>query len=254
MPTSRALEGKSALIIGASRGIGAATARAFVEEGARVVLASRDIDALERLAGEIGAPDRLRVIAVDATSSNDVARAVALAVEQFGRLDIAFNNVGISPRRTEFTALTDEAFDAAVATNLRAVFIAMKHEIKAMLASGGGSIVNTGSVGSLVGLPQMAAYTASKHGLLGLTKAVALEYAKRGIRINLVAPGTIMTDMLKAGAAATSEGRAALEAATPMGRIATPEEVAGGVVWLCSPAASYVTGTTLTIDGGYTVG
>jgi NAD(P)-dependent dehydrogenase (short-subunit alcohol dehydrogenase family) len=254
MHNVRALEGKSALIIGASRGIGAATAKAFVAHGARVILASRDIAALKVLAGETCEPGNVRVAAVDAGSAADVARAVALVVDQFGRLDIAFNNAGISPPRVEFTSLSDEAFDATIALNLRAVFVAMKLEIEAMLRTGGGSIVNTGSVGSLVGLPRMAAYTASKHGLLGLTKSVALEYAKRGIRINLVAPGTVMTDMLKAGAAATPEGRAALEAATPMGRIATPDEVAGGVVWLCSQAASYVTGTTLTIDGGYSVG
>lgn len=254
MNNSRALEGKSALIIGASRGIGAATAKAFVAHGARVVLASRDLAALKQLASELGEPENARVIATDAVQAADVARAVALAVQEFGRLDIAFNNAGTSPPRVEFTKLPDEAFDAAVVLNLRAAFTAMKFEIEVMLRTGGGAIVNTGSVASLVGLPQMAAYTASKHGLLGLTKAVALEYARRGIRINLVAPGTIMTDMLKQGAAATPEGRAALEAVTPMGRIATPEEVAEGVVWLCSSAASYVTGATLTIDGGYSVG
>jgi NAD(P)-dependent dehydrogenase (short-subunit alcohol dehydrogenase family) len=254
MHNDRALEGKSALIIGASRGIGAATAKAFVAQGARVILASRDIAALKLLAAETSKPENVRVIAVDAVNATEVARAIALAVDQFGRLDIAFNNAGTSPPRTEFTSLSDADFEATMALNLHAVFIAMKLEIEAMLRTGGGSIVNTGSIASLVGLPRMAAYTASKHGLLGLTKSVALEYAKRGIRINLVAPGTVMTDMLKAGAAATPEGRAALEAATPMGRIATPDEVAGGVVWLCSQAASYVTGTTLTIDGGYSVG
>lgn len=245
------LEGKTALILGASRGIGAATARAFVANGAQVVLAARSRDALDTLAAELGG--QAQIIVTDMMRAEDIAKAIAFTVQSFGKLDIAFNNAGVSPPRAEFAELTDEAFDATMNVNLRSIFLAMKHEIRAMLAGGGGAIVNTGSVGSLVGLPQMAAYVASKHALVGLTKTAALEYAKRNIRVNMVAPGTIMTEMLKAGAAATAEGRARLEAATPMGRIASPEEVAGSVVWLCSPAASYVTGTVLTVDGGYTV-
>jgi NAD(P)-dependent dehydrogenase (short-subunit alcohol dehydrogenase family) len=254
MAVLSALDGKTALIIGASRGIGAETAKAFVANGARVILASRNRDALEVLASELGGSSQARAIATDITNADDIAACVRFAVESFGRLDLAFNNAGVSPPRTEFAQLSDDAFDATMTVNLRAVFIAMKHEIRAMLATGGGAIVNTGSVGSLVGLPQMAAYVASKHALVGLTKTAALEYAKRNIRINVIAPGTVMTEMLKSGAAATAEGRAKLEAATPMGRIAAPEEVAGGVVWLCSQAASYVTGTVLNVDGGYTVG
>jgi NAD(P)-dependent dehydrogenase (short-subunit alcohol dehydrogenase family) len=254
MAATPALDGKIALIIGASRGIGAETAKAFVAHGAKVVLASRDRDALGKLAADLGGPSQARIIATDISKTEEIGAAVAFAVETFGRLDIAFNNAGVSPPRTEFAQLSDEAFDATLSVNLRAAFIAMKHEINAMLKTGGGAIVNTGSVGSLVGLPQMAAYVASKHALAGLTKTAALEYAKRNIRINMIAPGTVMTDMLKAGAAATAEGRAKLEAATPMGRIATPEEIAGSVVWLCSDAASYMTGAIVAADGGYTVG
>jgi NAD(P)-dependent dehydrogenase (short-subunit alcohol dehydrogenase family) len=254
MAATPALDGKIALIIGASRGIGAETAKAFVAHGAKVVLASRDRDALGKLAADLGGPSQARIIATDISKTEEIGAAVAFAVETFGRLDIAFNNAGVSPPRTEFAQLSDEAFDATLSVNLRAAFIAMKHEINAMLKTGGGAIVNTGSVGSLVGLPQMAAYVASKHALAGLTKTAALEYAKRNIRINMIAPGTVMTDMLKAGAAATAEGRAKLEAATPMGRIATPEEIAGSVVWLCSDAVSYMTGAIVAADGGYTVG
>jgi A-factor type gamma-butyrolactone 1'-reductase (1S-forming) len=246
------LEGRSALILGASRGIGAATAKAFVANGARVLLAAHDREALGKLAAELG--DHARIIPTDMTKPDEIAAAVNFAVKSFGRLDIAFNNAGVSPPRALFAELSDDAFDAAMNVNLRGAFVAMKHEITAMLANGGGAIVNTGSIGSRVGMPQMAAYVASKHALLGLTRTAALDYAKRNIRVNMVAPGPIMTEMLKKGAVATAAGRALVEAATPMGRIAEAEEVAGAVVYLCSDAASYVTGTVLTVDGGYTIG
>ncbi|HLY57658.1 MAG TPA: glucose 1-dehydrogenase [Stellaceae bacterium] len=247
-----ALEGKTALVFGASRGIGAAVARLFVAEGALVVLASRDLAALEALAAEL--QPAAVAVQTDMAVPDQVRRAVTATLERFGRLDIAVNNAGVSPRRTDFAELSEEAFDAAIDVNLRGVFIAMKAEIAAMRATGGGSIVNTGSIASLVGLPQMAAYVASKHALAGLTKSAALDCAKHGIRVNMVAPGTVMTDMLRAGAAATPEGKARLEAATPMGRIASPDEAASAILWLASPAASYVTGTILPVDGGYTVG
>jgi NAD(P)-dependent dehydrogenase (short-subunit alcohol dehydrogenase family) len=246
------LRDKTALILGASRGIGAATAKAFVANGARVVLAARDREALEKLAAELG--DAARIMPSDMTKPDEIAAAVNFTVKNFGRLDVAYNNAGVSPPRALFADLSDDAFDAAMNVNLRGAFIAMKHEIRAMLANGGGAIVNTGSIGSTIGMPQMAAYVASKHALFGLTKTAALDYARRNIRVNMVAPGPTMTEMLKKGAAATAEGRAMVEGATPMGRIAQAEEVAGAVVYLCSDVASYVTGTILTVDGGYTVG
>jgi NAD(P)-dependent dehydrogenase (short-subunit alcohol dehydrogenase family) len=248
------LDGKIALIVGASRGIGAATARAFVESGARVILASRDIDALEALAGELGGPAHARAIKLDIRNSAEIVEAVRFAADAFGRLDIAFNNAGISPKLARFADLEEEAFDATLAVNLRAVFVAMKHQIRVMRLGGGGSIVVTGSVGSLVGLPQMGAYVASKHALAGLVKTAALDHAKDNIRVNLIAPGTVMTEMLKAGIGATEEGLSRLAAASPMARIASPEEIAGSVVWLSSPAASYITGAIIPVDGGYTVG
>ncbi|MET0987147.1 MAG: glucose 1-dehydrogenase [Steroidobacteraceae bacterium] len=249
-----ALQDKVALIFGASRGIGAATAAAMVAAGARVVLASRDVQALERLAGELRVRSGdARVRAADMTRPQDVAAAVQYTVDTFGTLDIAVNNAGVSAKTTPLADIEDDDFDRILEINLRGVFLALKYEIKAMLAHGGGSIVNTASIGGLVALPRMAAYTASKHGLVGLTKVAAVDYAKDGIRVNAVAPGTVMTQMLRSGIAATPEGEARLKSAVPMGRIARAGEIGGTIAWLCSDDASYVTGTILSVDGGYTV-
>ena len=221
--------------------------------GARVVLASRDTRALEQLATQLLARGGdARVLATDMTKSAEVAAAVEFTIATFGGLDIAVNNAGVSAKAALLAEITDEEFDRVMHTNVRGVFIAMKHEIRAMLACGGGTIVNTASIGGLVALPRMAAYTASKHALVAITKVAALDYAKNGIRVNAVAPGTVMTQMLRSGAAATPEGEARLKAVTPMGRIAEPEEVAGAIAWLCSDAASYVTGIAFPVDGGYT--
>jgi NAD(P)-dependent dehydrogenase (short-subunit alcohol dehydrogenase family) len=252
--SASALHDRAALIIGASRGIGASAAEALVAAGARVVLASRDVDALERLAIDLKSRGGdVRIKPTDITDSAQVADAVSFTMHSFGGLDIAVNNAGASAKPVRLADMSDEAFDRIMQINLRGVFVAMKHEIRAMLTRGGGAIVNTASIGGLVALPQMAAYTASKHALVGITKVAALDYAKDGIRVNVVAPGTVMTQMLRSGAAATPEGEARLKAVTPMGRIAEPEEVAGAIAWLCSDAASYITGVALPIDGGYTV-
>jgi NAD(P)-dependent dehydrogenase (short-subunit alcohol dehydrogenase family) len=248
-----ALKDKAALIIGASRGIGASTAEALVAAGARVVLASRDTQALDRLAADLRSRGGdARVKSTDMTDPAAVAEAVKFTVENFGGLDLAVNNGGASAKAALLADIADDEFDRILQINVRAVFVAMKHEIKAMLARGGGAIVNTASIGGLVALPRMAAYAASKHALVAITKVAALDYAKDGIRVNAVAPGTVMTQMLRAGSAATPEGEARLKTATPMGRIAAPEEVAGAIAWLCSDAASYVTGVVFPIDGGYT--
>jgi NAD(P)-dependent dehydrogenase (short-subunit alcohol dehydrogenase family) len=251
--TSGELAGKIVLIIGASRGIGAAAAVAFAREGAHLVLASRDTTGLEALADTLPAGTQARVIRADITVAADIVRSVEFTVEQFGRLDIAFNNAGVSPKRAPLADLTEEAFDAAMNTNVRGVFIAMKHEIRAMLKTGGGSIVNTGSVSSTIVVPNMAAYCTSKHALAGLTKAAALDYAAQNIRVNLVAPGPVDTQMLRDGAAATELGRELIAASTPMRRISRPEEIAAAIVWVASPAASYLTGAILPVDGGYTL-
>jgi A-factor type gamma-butyrolactone 1'-reductase (1S-forming) len=250
---SRGLAGKTVLIIGASRGIGAATAMAFACQGARLVLASRDTESLQALIETLPAGTQARVIRADVTVAADIARSVEFAVEEFGRLDIAFNNAGISPKRAPLADLSDEAFDAALNTNVRGVFIAMKHQINAMLKTGGGSIVNTGSISSTIVIPHMAAYCTSKHALAGLTKAAALDYAAQNIRVNLVAPGPVDTRMFQQGAGATAEGRELVAASTPMRRICRPEEIAEAVVWIASPAASYLTGAVVPVDGGYTL-
>jgi NAD(P)-dependent dehydrogenase (short-subunit alcohol dehydrogenase family) len=251
--SSRDLAGKTVLIIGASRGIGAATAMAFARHGTKLVLASRDLKGLEALAETLPSGTQARIIHTDVTVPADIVRSVEFSVEQFGRLDIAFNNAGVSPKRTPLADLSEEAFDAAMNTNVRAVFIAMKHQIRAMLKTGGGSIVNTGSISSLVAIPEMAAYCTSKHALAGLTKAAALDYAAHNIRVNLVAPGPVDTRMFQSGAGATEEGRERIASSTPMRRISRPEEIAEAVVWIASPAASYLTGALLPVDGGYTL-
>lgn len=247
------LGGKTVLIIGASRGIGAAAAMAFARQGAHLVLASRDMVGLEALLDTLPDDTQARVIRTDVTVAADIVRSVEFTVEQFGRLDIAFNNAGVSPKRAPLADLAEEAFDAALNTNVRGVFIAMKHEIRAMLKTGGGSIVNTGSVSSMIAIPHMAAYCTSKHALAGLTKAAALDYAAQNIRVNLVAPGPVDTQMLRDGAAATEQGREMIASSTPMRRISRPEEIAAAVVWVASPAASYLTGAILPVDGGYTL-
>ena len=247
------LHEKVVLIIGASRGIGAATAAAFAREGARLVLATRDVPALEALAARFPAAVQARVIRTDITSPIDIARAVEFTLEQFGRLDIAFNNAGATQQRVPLADVTDEVFDLTMNTNVRGVFVAMKHEIRAMLAGGGGSIVNTGSITSIQVIANMGAYCASKHALAGLTKAAALDYAALNIRVNMVAPGAVDTLMTQKGVLATDAGRKMIATLTPMQRIAQPEEIAAAVLWLSSPAASFVTGAILPADGGYTL-
>jgi NAD(P)-dependent dehydrogenase (short-subunit alcohol dehydrogenase family) len=247
------LKGKVALIIGASRGIGAATAQAFLREGVQVVLAARDVDAMHQLTLSVPAAG-FRIAKADLTIESDLQNAVQLAVREFGRLDIAVNNGGVSQQRAPFADLSNEAFDLSMNTNARGVFIAMKHQIKAMLAGNcGGAIVNTGSISSLVAMPQMGAYMASKHALVGLTKSAALDYAAHNIRVNLIAPGAVDTSMTRKGVLATEQGRNRIESITPMGRVSEPQEIADAILWLCSPRASFVTGTVFPVDGGYTL-
>lgn len=251
---ARKLDGKASIIIGASRGIGAATAAAFVENGARVMLVARSVEPMEQIAQRLRERGGdVRVIRADAQDPASVRRAVEFTVESFGRLDVAVNNAAINSYRAPFIELADEAFDHLVSVNLKAVFVAMKHEIRAMLGTGGGSIVNVSSAAALVAMPGMAGYVATKHGVAGLTKAAALEYARSSIRVNSVAPGAVMTEMALSGSLATEAGRLRVQAATPMGRIGSPEELARTIVWLCSDDASFITGAIVPVDGGYTL-
>jgi NAD(P)-dependent dehydrogenase (short-subunit alcohol dehydrogenase family) len=250
---ARPLAGRVAVITGASRGIGAATARALAAAGADVVLGARSADALDALARAIGdSGGRAHAVPTDVTDAASVAHLVDEAVAAFGRLDIAFNNAaGGGHPPTPLAEVPVDAFDSALATSLRSVFLSMRYEIPAMLTSGGGSIVNMSSTAGLHPVAGLAGYVASKWGVIGLTRTAALDYARQGIRVNAVAPGPILTETLqRAGEQATQLAAASV----PVGRIGRAEEVAAAVVWLCSPGAAFMTGATIPIDGGMIAG
>jgi NAD(P)-dependent dehydrogenase (short-subunit alcohol dehydrogenase family) len=247
------LANQVAIVTGASRGIGKATAHALANAGASVALAARDAASLEALADEIQAAGGTALsIPTDISNPSDVERMVARTVDAFGRLDIAFNNAaGGGHPPTPLTEVSTADFDSALAINLRGTFLSLKHEIAAMLGGDGGAIVNMSSTAGLEGVGGLAAYVSSKHGIVGLTKVAALEYAARGIRVNAIAPGPILTEQLeRAGRFAQQSAAQAM----PMRRIGRPHEVAAAVLWLCSDAASFITGTTVPIDGGKLAG
>jgi NAD(P)-dependent dehydrogenase (short-subunit alcohol dehydrogenase family) len=255
--TAKQFTGKVALITGASQGIGAATARLFAQAGAAVVLASRGeeelahhVEAIKASGGEAMA------VKTDVADAASVESLVKRTVESYGRLDIAVNNAGIGGGNMPLVEVSEELFDRVIATNLKDVFLGMKYEIPAMLASGGGAIVNLSSTVGLVGLGGpgggIAPYIASKHGVIGLTKAAALEYARQHIRVNAVAPGTTLTPVNERWIA-DEQTRQRITGGIPMGRLADPTEIAEAILWLCSDVASYVTGVILPVDGGYIV-
>jgi NAD(P)-dependent dehydrogenase (short-subunit alcohol dehydrogenase family) len=245
--------GKTAFVTGGSAGMGAATVIAFAEAGAKVAIVDRDADAAQRLAEEL-TMQGLTALAVpcDVTDEEQVAAAVAATVEAFGSLDMAFNNAGIMLPPIDSADETAEAFEKIVAVNLRGVWASMKHELKQMREQGSGAIVNCSSLGGLVGGDGRATYHATKHGVIGQTKSVALQYGKHGVRVNAVCPGTIDTPMVGRMAAGGELDPKAAAAGVPLGRIGRPEEIAAAVLWLCSDAASYVTGVALPVDAGYT--
>lgn len=245
------LEGKAALVTGASSGIGRAAAVLFAREGARVIVSDINVSGGEETVAAIQKQGgEARFIRCDISKPAEVEALIRGAVETLGRLDCAVNNAGVSGVMVPTVDYPEDDWDRVIATNLKGVWLCMKQELQQMLKQGGGSIVNTASVAGLVGVPMTSAYVAAKHGVVGLTKTVALEYAKANIRINVVCPGVVRTPMLMDTTRENPQMEAALLAAEPVGRMAEPEEIAEALVWLCSGAASFITGAALPVDGG----
>src|SRR5215813_9484628 len=246
------MQGRVALVVGVSRGIGVVTAQAFAAAGASVVLGARDTGALESVARGIEA-DGGRAIAVrtDVTDVDSARNLVDQAMTAYGRLDFAFNNAAGGPMPAPLADIDPAEFDLGIATHIRGTFLGMKFQIGAMLASGGGAIVNMASVAGVIGTANLAAYVAGKAGIIGLTKVAALDYADQGIRVNVVAPGPILTHHLQA---AGPHAQRMAGQSTPMRRTGQASEVAQTVLWLCSPASSFITGAVIPIDGGQAAG
>ncbi len=247
--------GKVVFVTGAASGIGRATALAFAARGSSVVAADVSEQGNRETARLIDKQGgRALPIRCDVTRAEDVKAGLARTIEVFGRLDFAFNNAGIEPRKPAPTAeYEEEEWNRIIDTNLRGVFLCMKHEIPLILEQGGGAIVNTSSGAGIIGIKGSPAYTAAKHGVIGLTRAAALDYAAHNIRVNAVCPGYIDTPMMNRFTGGTTEGRGKVIAEEPVGRIGKPEEIAAAVVWLCSDAAAFVVGHALVVDGGQTV-
>ncbi len=245
--------GKVALVTGAGSGMGLATAQAFAEAGASVVLADINENALRAAADGLTTAGYTAVgVTCDVSNEDDVAALVARTVASLGRLDMAFNNAGIMIPPSDAADEAVDNFDRVNAINLRGVWACMKHELRQMRKQGSGAIVNCSSLGGLVGLPGRASYHASKHGVIGLTRSAALEYAPRGVRINAVCPGTIYTPMVADMLAKGELDMAEAVRNQPIGRLGQAEEIAAAVLWLCSAASSFVVGVALPVDGGYT--
>lgn len=265
-----AFTGKVALVAGASRGIGAETALAFARSGAAVVLGARDQVALESVAERIRAEGgRALAVPTDVGDAGSAERLVAAALDTYGRLDAAFNNATDGPKPAPLADIDPEDFDRGIRTDIRGTFLGMKYQIRAMLGDGsgrsdrpgssgsggsggsGGAIVNMASVAGLHGVANLGAYTTGKAGIIALTQVAALDYADQGVRVNVVAPGPILTHYLEA---AGEQAQSMAAEATPMGRVGRPDEVAATVLWLCSDQSSFITGAVLPVDGGQFAG
>jgi NAD(P)-dependent dehydrogenase (short-subunit alcohol dehydrogenase family) len=247
-------DGKVALITGAANGIGEATARGFASRGASVLLADIDAELGESVAARITAEGgTASFIRTDVSNSVEVKAMVDAAVERYGRLDFAHNNAGIVGGGATVVDMPEETWNQGIAVMLTGVFLGLKYEIPKMLEGGGGAIVNTSSGAGIVGFPTMANYVAAKHGVIGLTKTAALEYASSGVRINAICPGTARSKMVSEWIGGDPAQEAEVAALHPIGRIAEAEEIANGVLWLCSDAAAFMIGHAMVMDGGFTI-
>jgi NAD(P)-dependent dehydrogenase (short-subunit alcohol dehydrogenase family) len=247
-------EGKVALVTGAASGLGLATAQAFAAEGAAVLLADYDEVSVRRVTDELVAAGRQAIgLRCDVADEQQVALVVREAIGRFGRLDFAYNNAGIQVPVAETADAESSDFERLNAVNYRGVWNAMKHELRHMREQGSGAIVNCSSQTGVIATPGLGAYTASKHAVIGLTRAAALEYASKGIRVNAVCPGACLTPMVERALAEEPETMNAVVKEVPLGRLGRAEEIASAVLWLCSPGAGFVTGHALVLDGGYTV-
>ena len=250
---AKAFEGKVALVTGATSGIGKASALAFAREGAKVVVAGRretegaqTVSEIEALGGEA------LFVKTDVSKEADNIALVAKTIERFGRLDFAFNNAGIYVDVGPITTFTDEIYNNTMDINVRGVAYGLKHQIPAMLKTGGGVIINNASALGIKPMPGAPIYNASKFAVIGLTKSAALEFAAQGIRINAVCPAVTVTDIVKGTLESSEEIRQMMLAKHPVGRFGTVDEIASSVIYLCTPGAAFITGVALPVDGGWT--
>jgi NAD(P)-dependent dehydrogenase (short-subunit alcohol dehydrogenase family) len=246
------LQGKVTLVTGGGSGIGRATSILLAKEGAKVMIADYMPEGAERTVKMIKeGGGEASCVAADVSVTRQVEMMVDKTVAAYGRLDCAFNNAGIEGKMSDTAEYPEDVFDRVIAINLKGVWLCMKYEIPRMIKIGGGAIVNTASGAGLVGVAQLSAYNASKHGVVGLTKTAALEFAQKNIRVNCVCPGLINTPMVARMVDSGGMNEQEFLAAEPVGRMGRPEEIGEGVVWLLSEAASFVTGHSMSIDGGY---
>ena len=251
MTSPKRFEGKTAFITGAARGIGRATAIAFAAEGARVVVTDRGEAALQETAEHVKAAGaEVLVITCDVSKPEEIQAAVERAVKTFGRIDCAFNNAGVENKATPLAEIEIEEWDRILDINLRGTFVCMKHELAQMLKQGGGVIVNTSSGAGIRGVAGGSAYAASKHAIIGMTKSAALDYAKSNIRVNAILPGNVATPMMDRFTGGDIQKAIDLE---PVGRLGKPEEIAEAVLWMCSDLGGFVTGSSIVVDGGWSL-